>query len=72
LPWSINLKPIGNLSIDDFRNDFEIIGAVKRYKSIYRPWKGTNPSIILFSTVAAKLECLFMLVYYKKQVLKAW
>src|SRR5690606_7670691 len=30
-PGSINLKPIGNLSIDDFRNDFEInvIGAVK-------------------------------------------
>ena len=30
-PGSINLKPIGSLSIDDFRNDFEInvIGAVK-------------------------------------------
>jgi hypothetical protein len=28
-PGSINLKPIGSLSIDDFRNDFEInvIGA---------------------------------------------
>jgi NAD(P)-dependent dehydrogenase (short-subunit alcohol dehydrogenase family) len=30
-PGSINLKPIGSLSIEDFRNDFEInvIGAVK-------------------------------------------
>jgi 3-oxoacyl-[acyl-carrier protein] reductase len=57
-PGSINLKPIGNLSIDDFRNDFEInvIGAVKtiqKYLPVLK--KGDNPSIILFSTVAAKL-----------------
>jgi hypothetical protein len=26
-PGSINLKPIGSLSIDDFRNDFERNGA---------------------------------------------
>ncbi|MES2241112.1 MAG: SDR family oxidoreductase [Bacteroidota bacterium] len=57
-PGSINLKPIGNLSINDFRNDFEInvIGAVKtiqHYLSALK--KGNNPSIILFSTVAAKL-----------------
>lgn len=61
-PGSINLKPIGNLSIDDFRNDFEInvIGAVKsiqKYLSVLK--KGTNPSIILFSTVAAKLGMPF-------------
>jgi hypothetical protein len=31
----INLKPIGSLSIDDFRNDFEInvIGAVKKHQN---------------------------------------
>jgi NAD(P)-dependent dehydrogenase (short-subunit alcohol dehydrogenase family) len=61
-PGSINLKPIGSLSIDDFRNDFEInvIGAVKtiqKYLPVLR--KGINPSIILFSTVAAKLGMPF-------------
>lgn len=59
---SINLKPIGSLSIDDFRNDFEInvIGAVKAIQQ-YLPVlkKGTNPSILLFSTVAAKLGMPF-------------
>jgi 3-oxoacyl-[acyl-carrier protein] reductase len=61
-PGSINLKPIGSLSIDDFRNDFEInvIGAIKaiqKYLPVLR--KGTNPSIVLFSTVAAKLGMPF-------------
>ncbi|MDI6050532.1 MULTISPECIES: SDR family NAD(P)-dependent oxidoreductase [unclassified Flavobacterium] len=61
-PGSINLKPIGSLSIDDFRNDFEInvIGAVKaiqKYLPVLK--KGTNPSIVLFSTVAAKLGMPF-------------
>jgi 3-oxoacyl-[acyl-carrier protein] reductase len=61
-PGSINLKPIGSLSIDDFRNDFEInvIGAVKtiqKYLPVLR--KGSNPSILLFSTVAAKLGMPF-------------
>tara|TARA_R110000868_G_scaffold36900_4_gene130499 strand:- start:5034 stop:5717 length:684 start_codon:yes stop_codon:yes gene_type:complete len=61
-PGSINLKPIGSLSIEDFRNDFEInvIGAVKAIQN-YLPIlkKGTNPSILLFSTVAAKLGMPF-------------
>ena len=61
-PGSINLKPIASLSIDDFRNDFEInvIGAVKtiqKYLPILK--KGTDPFIILFSTVAAKLGMPF-------------
>ncbi len=61
-PGSINLKPIGSLTIDDFRNDFEInvIGAVKviqKYLPVLR--KGNNPSIVLFSTVAAKLGMPF-------------
>ena len=61
-PGSINLKPIGNLSISDFKNDFEInvIGAVKaiqKYLTALR--KGQQPSILLFSTVAAKLGMPF-------------
>ncbi len=57
-PGSINLKPIGRLSLDDFREDFEInvLGAVKSiqtYLDILK--KGEKPSIVLFSTVAAKL-----------------
>ena len=61
-PGSINLKPIGTLSLDDFRNDFEInvIGAVKtiqKYLPVLK--KGTNPSILMFSTVAAKLGMPF-------------
>jgi NAD(P)-dependent dehydrogenase (short-subunit alcohol dehydrogenase family) len=61
-PGSINLKPIMSLSIDDFRNDFEInvIGAVKAIQK-YLPAlkKGNNPCILLFSTVAAKLGMPF-------------
>jgi len=57
-PGSINLKPISRLSIDDFKNDFEInvLGAVKVIKK-YLPIlkKGNKPSIVLFSTVASKL-----------------
>jgi 3-oxoacyl-[acyl-carrier protein] reductase len=61
-PGSINLKPISSLSIDDFRNDFEInvIGAVKtiqKYLPVLK--KGNNPSIVLFSTVAVKLGMPF-------------
>ena len=61
-PGSINLKPISGLSPDDFRKDFEInvIGAVKAIQK-YLPLlkKGNNASIILFSTVAAKLGMPF-------------
>lgn len=57
-PGSINLKPISRLSLDDFREDFEInvIGAVKSIQH-YLPKlkKGNAPSILLFSTVASKL-----------------
>ncbi|WP_396601540.1 SDR family NAD(P)-dependent oxidoreductase [Algibacter sp. R77976] len=57
-PGSINLKPISRLSIDDFKNDFEInvLGAVKviqKYLPILK--NGDKPAIVLFSTVAAKL-----------------
>ena len=61
-PGSINLKPINRLSIDDFRNDFEInvIGAVKAVQHYLPALKrGINPSIVLFSTVASKLGMPF-------------
>jgi len=61
-PGSINLKPISRLKLNDFRDDFEInvIGAVKAIQQ-YLPTlkKGNNPSILLFSTVAAKLGMPF-------------
>ena len=61
-PGSINLKPISRLKLEDFRNDFEInvIGAVKAIQ-YYLPLlkNGSKPSIILFSTVAAKLGMPF-------------
>ena len=61
-PGSINLKPISRLSIDDFKNDFEInvLGAVKviqKYLPILK--KSDKPAIVLFSTVAAKLGMPF-------------
>ncbi len=61
-PGSINLKPISGLSIDNFKDDFEInvLGAVKAIHA-YLPIikKGEKPAIILFSTVAAKLGMPF-------------
>jgi NAD(P)-dependent dehydrogenase (short-subunit alcohol dehydrogenase family) len=61
-PGSINLKPINRLKIDDFKNDFDInvIGAVKAIQKYLPALKnGNNPSIVLFSTVAAKLGMPF-------------
>lgn len=61
-PGSINLKPISRLQLEDFRNDFEInvIGAVKAIQHFLPSLKkGNNPSILLFSTVAAKLGMPF-------------
>jgi NAD(P)-dependent dehydrogenase (short-subunit alcohol dehydrogenase family) len=57
-PGSINLKPISRLSLQDFRDDFEInvIGAIKTIQK-YLPLlkKSINSSVVLFSTVATKL-----------------
>lgn len=61
-PGSINLKPIKRLSLEDFRNDYEInvIGAVKSIQQYIKALKnGDDPSIVLFSTVAAKLGMPF-------------
>ena len=57
-PGSINLKPFGRLSLDDFRNDYEInvLGAVRAIQKYETKLKaGNKPAIVLFSTVAAKL-----------------
>ena len=57
-PGSINLKPISRISLDEFREDFEInvIGAIKAIQK-YLPClkKSNHASILLFSTVATKL-----------------
>ncbi|RNC86488.1 MAG: SDR family oxidoreductase [Winogradskyella sp.] len=61
-PGSINLKPINRLSLEDFKNDFEInvLGAVKTiHKYLPLLKNGNNPSILLFSTVATKLGMPF-------------
>jgi NAD(P)-dependent dehydrogenase (short-subunit alcohol dehydrogenase family) len=57
-PGSITLKPISNLTETDFKNDFEInvLGAVRTIKHFLPMMKkSSNPSILLFSTVAVKL-----------------
>ncbi|KJD34304.1 oxidoreductase [Tamlana nanhaiensis] len=61
-PGSINLKPISHLSLDDFKNDFEInvLGAVKSIKHYLPVLKqAEHASILLFSTVASKLGMPF-------------
>lgn len=62
-PGSINLRSFRGLSLDDFRNDFEInvLGAVKFLKACLNPLKkgaagsgaeSQPSSVVLFSTVA--------------------
>lgn len=61
-PGSINLKPIARLSIEDFKDDFNInvIGAVKAIqKYLPKLRSGNDPSIVMFSTVAVKLGMPF-------------
>lgn len=61
-PGSINLKPFNRLTESDFRNDFEInvLGAVKCIqKFLPHLKKSDTPSIVLFSSVAAKLGMPF-------------
>lgn len=61
-PGSINLKPFNRLSTDDFKNDFEInvLGAVKIIQKLLPNLKKSeSASIVLFSSVAAKLGMPF-------------
>ncbi len=57
-PGTINLKPFHRLSQDDFKNDFQInvLGAVSVIQAILpKLKKADGASIVMFSTVAAKL-----------------
>ena len=57
-PGTINLKPFQRLTIEEYRHDLEInvLGAVSAIHACYaRIKKSKNGSIVLFSTVAAKL-----------------
>jgi len=61
-PGSINLKPFNRLSTDDFKNDFEInvLGAVKTIQKLLTNLKKSeSASVVLFSSVAAKLGMPF-------------
>ena len=54
-PGSITLKPFLQLKEEDFKNDFDVnvLGAVRSIqKYLHVIKKGSNPSIVLFSTVA--------------------
>lgn len=57
-PGTINLKPINRLSLDDFKNDFQInvVGAVAVVQAVLpKLKKAEGASIVLFSTVASKI-----------------
>ena len=61
-PGSINLKPFNRLTRRDFENDFSqnVLGAVAILQKILPNLKKANgASIVLFSTVAAKLGMPF-------------
>ena len=61
-PGSINLKAFKRLTLDDFRNDFEInvIGAIKAIQALIPALsKSESGSIVLFSTVATSLGMPF-------------
>lgn len=61
-PGSITLKPFKSIKIEQFILDYHInlIGAVKTIQAnLDRLKKGQNPSIVLFSTVAAQLGMPF-------------
>ncbi|WP_460941217.1 SDR family NAD(P)-dependent oxidoreductase [Spirosoma humi] len=57
-PGSINLKPFQRLTLDDYRRDLEVnvLGAVGAIQASYAAIKKSKSgSVVLFSTVAAKL-----------------
>jgi len=61
-PGTINLKPFNRLSIDGFKNDFEInvLGAVTTIQKLLPNLKRSETaSVVLFSSVAAKLGMPF-------------
>ncbi|NIJ44757.1 NAD(P)-dependent dehydrogenase (short-subunit alcohol dehydrogenase family) [Wenyingzhuangia heitensis] len=56
-PGSINLLPFARIKPQDFLDDYnlQVIGAIKTIQTCLKVLKkGTNPSIVLFSTVAVQ------------------
>ncbi len=56
-PGAINLKPFHRFNTNDFIEDYnlQVIGAVKCLQALRDKLKnGSNPSVVLFSTVAVK------------------
>lgn len=61
-PGSINLKPISRLTINDFKNDFNInvLGAVRIIQFYLKNLQASNlASVVLFSSVASKMGMPF-------------
>ena len=61
-PGTINLKPFHRLSLSDFQHDLDInvLGAIKVLQGAYKSLKKADTSsVVLFSTVAAKLGMNF-------------
>lgn len=61
-PGTINLKPFHRLPLDVFQQDLKInvMGAIKVLQSCFKPLKAAKgASVVLFSTVAAKLGMNF-------------
>ena len=62
-PGTINLKPFRSLSLDAFKNDFNVnvLGAVSSIKGALKSLKksDSSPSIVLFSTVAVQQGMAF-------------
>lgn len=57
-PGTINLKPANRLTLNDFKNDFQInfLGLVFVFNAVLEKLKKSgNSSVISFSTVAAKI-----------------
>lgn len=56
-PGTINLKPFHRISISDFQQEFEVnfLGAVRVLQACLKGLKkSSNPSVVLFSTVAVQ------------------
>ncbi len=62
MPGTIRLRPFNRLSIDDFREEYEInfLGAVHFIQHALNGLKnGDHPSVVLFSTVAVQMGMPF-------------
>lgn len=56
-PGSINLMPFRRIKPEDFKADFDlqVVGAIKTIQAVLpKLKKGTDPSIVMFSTVAVQ------------------